>query len=437
MRPLNVLTMILAGGLGERLFPLTADRCKPAVPFGSNFHIIDFTLMNCVLSGFRQIHILTQYHAQSLNRHCTERWNCLSSELGEYIHLVPPKNKGPSGGYRSTADAVYKNLGLIDRVRPDVVLVLSGDHVYRADYRRFVDAHVVRDADLTIMTGDVDVREASSFGCVELSPQGRVTRFVEKPIDPVPHARNGKCDINLGVYCFQTRFLVRALIEDARRSDSTHDFGKDVIPRALNRGYVAGCPLDAVTPDRAAYWRDVGSIDSYFQCNMDLLGVSPRFYLGDPRWSACSRFHEWVPSRCSVTATIGGLTIRGTNLIGSGVRLDSANVVDCIVSNRARISSGAELRECILFPGAHIGKDAVLRRVIVEEGVRIPDGARIGFDEAGSSGHVTSPGGVVVVSDHSRAPFFEDHGAEPELEADSPSVGARSGQLSAVGTQQS
>lgn len=437
MRPLNVLTMILAGGIGERLFPLTADRCKPAVPFGANFHIIDFTLMNCVLSGFRQIHILTQYHAQSLNRHSTERWNCLSGELGEYIHLLSPKRRDPSGVYRGTADAVYRNFELIDRLRPDVVLILSGDHVYRADYRRFVEAHLQRDADLTVMTGDVDAKAASAFGCVQLSPQGRVTRFVEKPIDPLPYARNGKCRINLGVYCFQTRFLIRALIEDARREGSTHDFGRDVIPRTLNRGYVAACPLEVVTPDRTPYWRDVGSIDSYFATNMDLLGEVPLFDLGDPRWSPCSRFHEWVPSRYSVGARIDGLPFRGTNIVGSGVRIENARVVDCVLSNRSRIGNGAELHECILFPGAQVGRGARLRRAIIEEGVRVPEGARIGYDGESSERYVTSPGGVVVVSDHSRVRTFEDHDIEPEVGVGAMAVIARSSQPPPVTVRQS
>jgi glucose-1-phosphate adenylyltransferase len=392
--------------------------------------------MNCVLSGYRQIHILTQYHAQSLNRHRMERWNCLSSELGEYIHLVPPRAKGTSGGYRSTADAVYQNLRLIDRARPDAVLVLSGDHVYRADYRKFVDAHLAREADLTLMTGDVEPEEASAFGCVDLSPQGRIVRFAEKPIDPTPWARNGKCPINLGVYCFQTRFLVRALIDDARRDDSTHDFGRDLIPRELSRGYVAACPLDVVTPDRTPYWRDVGSIDSYFQSNMDLLGACPRFELGDPRWSACSRFHEWVPSRCAVTARIDGRAVHGTNLIGSGVRIENANVVNCIISNRARISGSAQLEECILFPGAHVGRGARLRRAIVEEGVRIPDGARIGYEGDGAGGHVTSPGGIIVVSNHCHLPSFEEYGVQLGPEAEAMAALPRGAQRSVVGARQ-
>ncbi len=404
MRSINVMIMILAGGIGERLFPLTANRCKPAVHFGGNFRIIDFTLMNCVLSGYRQIHVLTQYHASSLNRHRVERWNCLSTELGEYIHLVPPKLRGASGVYKNTADAVYRNLELIDRCRPDVVLALSGDHVYRADYRRFVEAHVERDADVTVLTGEVGAEEASAFGVVQLSPQGRITRFVEKPDDPTPYALDGRCLINLGVYCFQTRFLVQALIEDAKREDSSHDFGKDVLPRALSRGYMSSCPLEVVTPDATPYWRDVGSIDSYFQANMDLLSNPAAFELRDRRWASTSRFREWVPSRQTLTATIDGRRVHGSNLIATGVRVDDAEIVDSVLSSGTRIETGAQLHKCILFPGAHVGRGARLRGVIVEENVRIPDGVSIGFDDvADASQFVVSPGGVVVISESEEA----------------------------------
>ncbi len=427
MRSLNVLTMILAGGVGQRLFPLTANRCKPAVPFGGNFRIVDFTLMNCVLSGCRQIHILTQYHAQSLNRHRVERWNCLSSELGEYIHLVPPKLNGAHGVYRSTADAVFRNLDIIESSRPDVVLILSGDHVYRADYRKLIEAHLDRDADVTVLTGEVDVNDASAFGCVQLSPQGRITSFVEKPKDPSPYALDGKCLINLGVYCFQTRYLAKALREDARLQDSTHDFGKDILPRALRRGFVSSCGLEVVTPDGSSYWRDVGSIDSYFQANMDLLARTPLFDLRDTRWASCSRFHEWVPSRHTVTATIGGRKMQGSNLIGTGVHIDNAQIVNSVLSNRAEVGTGSELEQCILFPGARVGRGAKLRRVIVEQGVEIPDETVIGFDKTDIAGHVISPNGVVVVAPpetvvtespiEAKAEDFDavGNGAEPRL----------------------
>jgi glucose-1-phosphate adenylyltransferase len=388
--------MILAGGIGERLYPLTSNRAKPAVIFGGSFRILDFTLMNCVGSGFRRIHVLTQYHAQSLNRHKAERWSFLSSEMGEYIDLVPPKMRAASGYYQGTADALFRNLDLLDRSRPDLVLVLSGDHVYRADYRRFIDAHLAQEADITVLTGWVDEKEASSFGVVSAAADGRITRFMEKPADPSPYAENGRVLVNLGVYCFGTKFLVQQLVADAKRK-TAHDFGRNILPASLEIGGVWSCPLEVVSPDPMPYWRDVGSIDSYFQANMDLLAAPAPFELTDPRWPPESRFHEWVPARVAVSARLGSSTVHGRNLISSGVQIEHSEAVNSIFSPRVRVGRGCELEECILFPGAEVGDGAALRRVIVEEGVSVPAGARIGFGRDAEQ-FTTSPGGVVVIS---------------------------------------
>ncbi len=392
---MNVLPMILAGGIGERLYPLTSNRAKPAVPFGGNFRIIDFTLMNCVCSGLRNIHVLTQYHTQSLNRHRSERWNFLASELGEYIDLVPPKMRAPTGVYQGTADAIYRNLDLLDQNRPDVVLVLSGDHIYRADYRRFIETHIEREADVTVLTGYVDPSEASSFGVVSVGDAERIHRFVEKPADPRPHAIDGRCLINLGVYCFNTTFLVERLVADAKRK-TAHDFGKNILPSSIDRGMILSCSLDVICPDEKAYWRDVGTIDSYFEASMDLLRSPPAFELSDPRWARTSRFREWVPARYSAAAKIDGRTVQGRNLVSSGVNVDGSQVVSSILSPRVSVGKGSELEECVIFPDAEIGEGAKLRKVIVEEGVRVPAGVRIGPDwDAGE--FTTSRGGVVVI----------------------------------------
>jgi glucose-1-phosphate adenylyltransferase len=392
--------MILAGGVGERLYPLTSNRSKPAVPFGGNFRIIDFTLMNCVSSDLRRIHVLTQYHSQSLNAHRVERWNFLPKELGEYIEMVPPKMRAATSVYQGTADAIYRNIDLLDKCRPDVVLILSGDHVYRADYRRFIETHVEREADVTVLTGSVDTSEASSFGVVNCGPDGRISRFVEKPADPSPYARDGNCLINLGVYCFQTTFLVHELVADAKKK-TAHDFGKNICPSAVERGAVFSCPLDLVSPDPKPYWRDVGSLDSYFQASMDLLSSPALFDLTDPRWTAASRFHDWVPARYSTVARVGGRMVGGKNLLSSGVTIDDSQVVSSILSPRVHVGRGSELEECVILPGARIGQGSRLRRVIVEEGVEVPAGVRIGFG-GDSNEFTTSPGGVVVISSGDR-----------------------------------
>jgi glucose-1-phosphate adenylyltransferase len=398
--------MLLAGGIGERLYPLTSNRAKPAVPFGGNFRVIDFTLMNCVLSGLRNTHLLTQYHAQSLNSHLLERWNFLSSELGEYIELVPPKLRAAHGVYRGTADAIYRNLDLLDRSRPDLVLVLSGDHVYRADYAKFIESHVEREADVSVLTGSVEPGEASSFGVINVEQdgasgsrasgtEGRITSFVEKPADPSPYAIDGRCLINLGVYCFETTFLVEQLVADAKKK-SAHDFGKNILPASLDQGTVLSCPLDVISPDAAPYWRDVGSIDSYFKASMDLLASPAAFDLRDPRWMDNSRFREWLPAMYTTSAQCDGKTVHGKNLVSSGVRIEDSQVVNCIISPRVVIKRGCELEGCIIFPDAEVGEGTKLRNVIVEEGVRVPAGTRIGLGE-GARQFTMSPDGVVAI----------------------------------------
>lgn len=403
MQSITITAMILAGGIGERLFPMTCRRAKPVVPFGGSFRIIDFTLMNCMCSEIRRIHMLTQYHTQSLHRHHLERWNFLPSELDEYIEIAPPKMRGSRSLYQGTADAVYRNLEILDRQRPDVVLILSGDHIYRADYRRFIDAHVASGAGATVLSSTVPAPEASCFGVLSIDGEQRLTGFVEKPADPRPHARDGRCTINLGVYCFDTQFLVRLLVADSRRRTS-HDFGKDILPAALKTGGLHACGLEQVCPDAEPYWRDVGDIDSYFDANMDLLRAVPPFALKDPRWPPHSRFHHWVPARIAAAARMGRRSVQGRNLVANGCDNASAEVVNCILSPRVAIAPGAQLEECILFPGAVVGEGARLRRVIVEEGVHVPPGLRITSGRArGSKSFTVSPRGVVVMASDGEA----------------------------------
>ncbi len=396
MRPVNVLTMILAGGIGERLYPLTANRSKPSVPFGGNFRIIDFTMMNCVLSGLRSIHLLTQYHSLSLGRHKNARWNFFSPELGEFVEIVPPKLRTATGFYHGTADAIYRNLDLLDRYRPDVVLVLSGDHVYRADYRRFIDSHLESDADVTVLTDRVDEETASSFGVLRLGDGGTIERFVEKPKDPGTYAVEGKCQINLGVYCFQTKFLVERLISDSKRN-TAHDFGKNILPRSVEEGRVSSCPLEAICPDPTSYWRDVGTIDGYFESTMDLLRTPPAFDLRDSRWPPGSRFFEWLPAKFPGSRPPGDPLPATQNLISSGCEVTPSSVDRSVLSPGVHIGQGSEIEECIIFSGVNIGKGVKMRRVIVDEGVHIPDGAEI-RDGVHCGQFTSSPSGVVVVA---------------------------------------
>ncbi len=361
----NVLTMILAGGVGERLRPLTLRRCKPAIPFAGTLRVIDFTLMNCVASGLTEIRVLTQYRAESLERHCRQRYR--RSGL-QRVNTLPPKGLGP---YRGTADAVYKNLDLLDE-KPDAVLILSGDHVYHADYQRFVEWHLDRSADVSVLTGKVAAREASSFGVLEIDDE-RITRFVEKPANPFPYSRDGYCSINLGVYCFRPQFLVEQLLEDARTT-STHDFGKNILPTSLEVGIVQSCPLAEVSS--GSYWRDVGTIDAFFEASMDV--VHGNFEI-DPGWPSELPFRQWLPRRFE------------RNLVSDGVTVGTATVENCVISPGVRIEPGCHLQECVLFPGATVGRGARLRRVIVEEGMRVPPRTEIGFP--------ATPKGVAVFTE--------------------------------------
>jgi glucose-1-phosphate adenylyltransferase len=396
MQP-EVLTMVLAGGAGERLSPLTARRCKPVVPYGGTFRVIDFTLLNCALSGLRRVCVLTQHQAATLHRHLKERWGPLSQEIRIEPLAPRPLNGGRGGGYRGTGDAIYQNLDVITAARPEVVVILSGDHVYRADYARLIEAHLERRADVSILAGEAPVEEASSFGVLRLGAGGRIDRLVEKPADPSPYAdAGGNCPINLGIYCFRADFLAERLREDAAAAESAHDFGKNILPRAIDAGAVFSLPLSAVSPDGRPYWRDIGSLDSFFEGHMDLVRAPVRFDLRDGRWPAGSPFYRWAPVLHSLLVEVAGRSVRARNLIAEGARFETAHVANCVVGPRARVGAGAALEECILFPGAQVGEGAQLRRVIVEEGVKVPAGAYVGHGDD-SIGVKKTPHGVSVL----------------------------------------
>lgn len=405
----NVVAMVLAGGAGERLRPLTYRRCKPAVPFGGNFRVIDFTLLNCASSRVSGIYVLAQYQAETLDRHCRDRWTDLSSARGQHLETLHPKSNG-RGGYLGTADAIYQNDEVLRSTHATDVLVLSGDHVYRADYEALVQTHIKRRADVTILTGEVRATEAGSFGVVEKTPDERVTRFVEKPRDPSPYARHGRCSINLGVYCFRAGFLRERLMVDAIHRASSHDFGKDILPAAIGKGNVVSCPLETVCPDAHPYWRDVGTVDSFFDSHLDLLRPRGGFRLADPRWSSSSPFQAWLPKRVPARASIDGRVVDGWNLVSRRVEMDRARVVNSVLSTGVKIQGDATVEDCLLFPGATVGRGARLRRVIVEEGATVPADTQIGYGRRRTDLKTTRAGVVV----YSGAPPGRPGGRSPE-----------------------
>ncbi|MFQ6132293.1 MAG: glucose-1-phosphate adenylyltransferase [Armatimonadota bacterium] len=394
--PADTTIMLLAGGQGERLYPLTRDRAKPAVYFGGIYRIIDFTLSNCVNSGARRILLLTQYKSLSLDRHIRRGWGLFSGELDEYIYTIPPQQRMGEQFYLGTADAIYQNIYSLEQDRPENVLILSGDHVYKMDYRPLLAFHLERDADLTVSCVEVDAEYATTLGVAEVDEDWRVVGFHEKPAEPqhIP-GRPGRCLCSMGVYVFRTERLVKAVIEDAK-SDTSHDFGRDVIPALVQSASVYA--YSYVDPDtgEAAYWRDIGTLDNYFEANMDLVAPVPPFNLYDPNWPIRAHVEPCPPAR--VARCDGAGTGAEDSLISGGCILDAAHVVRSVLSPNVRVEEGAEVVECVLFPGVRVEKGARLRRTIVDRNMTIPAGTEIGHDAERDRRAVTlTPSGVAVV----------------------------------------
>lgn len=397
----DTLAIVLAGGQGERLYPLTRDRGKPAVPFGGIYRIIDFTLSNCLNSGLRKIFVLTQYKSGSLDRHIKLGWDPLfSPELGEWIYTVPPQLRIGQRWYAGTADAVYQNVYLLEQERPRLVVVLSGDHVYKMDYRKLVEFHDSRGAAATVAVVEVPIGQAPAFGILEVDGDNRVVAFHEKPREPRPIP--GKPDralANMGVYCFGTEPLVRALSADARQQ-TRHDFGHDILPAMTASGDVYAYPFVDENRKETLYWRDIGTLDSYFEASMDLVAVDPLFNLYDASWPIRT-VHRQLPPAKTVFAQEepgGRLGIVLDSLISSGVIVSGGRVERSILSPLVRVNSYARVIESVLMDGVEVGRHARVRRAIVDKGVRIPPGCVIGEDpEEDRKRFLVTEGGVVVI----------------------------------------
>lgn len=393
----KVVTFVLAGGKGERLYPLTRDRSKPSVPFGGSFRIIDFTLSNCINSGLRRIHLLTQYKASSLMRHVIGGWSFLSAELGEYVQILPPQLRVGSRWYQGTADALYQNVYTLEEARPENVLILSGDHVYRMDYRRLLAQHLAEDADVTLAAFAVPAAEASRFGVVQMEGS-RVTGFREKPKDLDP--RGSDVVANMGVYLFKTEVLVRAVSRDAREEKSRHDFGHDVLPGLVRSGAkVVAHPFAGAGEPPSTYWKDIGTLDAFYEANMDLCKVSPAFNLYDPRWPVRSAPTQAPPAKFVFA---GGDKDRighaHDSLVSPGVIVSGGQVDRSILGPGCRINSWAQIRDSILMDGVEVGRYAIVRRAIVDKHVSIPQGARIGVDlDEDRRRFTVTDGGIVII----------------------------------------
>ncbi|MCC7124734.1 MAG: glucose-1-phosphate adenylyltransferase [Acidobacteria bacterium] len=399
MRPEDVLVIVLAGGVGERLAPLTQDRAKPAVYFGGPYRIIDFVLSNCINSGLRRVFIATQYKSLSLNRHVRQGWTIVSEELGEFIEILPPQKRVGEQWYQGTADAVYQNLYSIVREEPRYVVVLAGDHVYKMDYLRMLRFHQEKDATVTMAAIEVPIDDGRRFGIVAVDDSDRVTGFLEKPANPPsmpgqPHLALA----SMGIYVFNSDVLVRALEADAANPASQHDFGKNIIPSLIPDGRMFAYPFYDENKKAAKYWRDIGTLDAYFEANMDLCQVNPEFNLYDPEWP----LRTYMPQAPPAKFVFAEARRRGEaqdSLISQGCIVSGSLIHGSILCPNVRVHSFCQIESSILMPGVRVGRHARIKRAIIDRDVHIPRGASIGYDlEEDRRRHTVSEGGVVVVA---------------------------------------
>ena len=403
----KVLVMILAGGQGERLYPLTKDRAKPAVPFGGIYRIIDFTLSNSVNSGLRKICVLTQYKSYSLDRHLRIGWNIFNNELDEFIENIPPQKRISDMWYQGTADAVYQNIYVLEGEHPEKVLILAGDHIYKMDYRELIEFHETNNADLTVPCIEVPIKEASRFGVMSIDNEQQIVEFNEKPASPKPIQSNPEMAlVSMGIYLFNTQVLVKRVIEDTKR-DTIHDFGKNIIPSMINKDRVFAFIFRDKNNKAVKYWRDIGTIDAYWEANMDLVQVDPIFNLYDNNWPIRTYHEQLSPAKTVFSELFPGGRC-GTvldSLVSNGCIISGARVERSILSPNVRIDNYSEVFDSILMAGVRIGKNVKIRKAILDKSVIVPDGKHIGYNlDADAKQFIISEKGVVVA--HKEMPLL-------------------------------
>ncbi len=404
------VALVLAGGKGSRLDPLTRDRAKPAVPFGGAYRIIDFALSNCINSGLRNILVMTQYKNASLDRHIQLGWRFLCRELDEYIDLLPPQQRLDENWYRGTADAVYQNIYSIERTRPRNVVILAGDHIYKMDYAEMIAAHMASNADLTIACLPVSIEEGRQFGVMSIDSEQQVVGFHEKPAEPQPlPGHPEQCLASMGIYVFRAEFLFNELCRDATLRESAHDFGKNIIPDVIHRNRVMAYPFRDKNGGEVAYWRDVGTLDAYYETSMDLVSVAPKLNLYDEAWPIRTFSPPLPPPKFVFAQTAGqepraGLAL--DSLVCGGAILSGGRAERTIVGPSVRLHSYSRVEDSVLCEGVQVGRHARVRRAIVDKGVRIPDYAQVGFDAEldASRGFTITEQGVTVIGKMSSFP---------------------------------
>lgn len=403
----KTLGILLAGGAGERLFPLTRHRAKPAVPFGGIYRIVDVTLSNCINSGLRRVFILTQYKSLSLHRHIRHGWfSMVAKDLDEFIDVVPPQMRVGENWYMGTADAVWQNLYSINSIeRINFVMILSGDHIYKMNYYRMLRQHVEKQADVTIGAIQVPVDQAHNFGVMEVDDSDRVAGFREKPtgLDP----ESGKVLASMGIYIFNRPLLAEVLERDAADPGSSHDFGRDVIPRMIGSCDVYAHQFVDENKKDAQYWMDVGTLDAYYQANMDLVAVNPHFNLYDHEWPLRTYQPQFPPAKFVFAQKDQRMGIALDSIVSGGCIVSGGRAVNSVLSPGVRINSYCEVDHSILFPYVDVGRHSRISKAIIDRGVRLPERTVIGFDpdEDRKRFHVTESGITVVVPEH----LAQDH----------------------------
>lgn len=399
----NVVTFILAGGKGERLYPLTKDRAKPAVPFGGVYRIIDITLSNCINSGLRKIHTLIQYKSISLQRHIRMGWNLFNSELGEYVDVIPAQQRVGATWYLGTADAIYQNIYTIDQEKPELVLILAGDHIYKMNYATMIEFHQAHQADMTVAVVEFKKEFSWDLGVIETDTSHRVLGFQEKP--STPKTIPGKEDMiyaSMGIYLFNRSVLEEELNNDAARKNSSHDFGKDVIPQMLKKKKrVFAYNFKDENKKEALYWRDAGTLDAYYDANMDLVEVTPIFNLYDKSWPIRTYQEQYPPAKTVFAGDENpdrmGLVL--DSLMSSGCVVSGGRIQRSILSPNVRVNSYSEVHDSILMEGVNVGRYAKIRKAIIDKDVNIPPRTVIGYDLKKDKKRFTvSDNGVVVVA---------------------------------------
>src|SRR3954468_15066818 len=396
----DTLGVLLAGGAGERLYPLTRDRAKPAVTFGGIYRIIDITLSNCLNSDLRRVYILTQYKALSLNRHIREGWNILGREVGEFIEVLPPMKRVSDQWYQGTADAVYQNIYSIGSEQPKHVMILSGDHIYKMDYGKMMHQHQDAGADITLATIQIDPKETYHFGIVDVDNDGRINGFEEKPrVTKLRSPLNpDKVAASMGVYIFNADVLIPVLLKDAEDPQSSHDFGKDILPKLVDDYRVYAYDFVDENKKEALYWRDVGTLEAYYEANMDVVSVSPVFNLYDSAWPIRTHQRQYPPAKF-VFEEPGRTGQALDSIVSAGCIVSGGSVRQSVLSPDVRVNSYSEVEDSILFSHVSVGRHCHVRRAILDRDVHIPEGTTIGFDaEADRQRYFVTESGITIVT---------------------------------------